>query len=275
MEIVKQVNKLKDKRSVLGAKGIGFVPTMGALHEGHLSLIDHAKLKSDYVVVSIFVNPTQFNDPNDFAKYPRNMEQDFKLLEEKKVDLVFCPEYDSLYKSEVKVQVHLKGLDKELEGQSREGHFDGVVRVLNLFFSLINPQFTFFGEKDYQQLLVVQQLAHQHFKNIKIFQCPTIREINGLAMSSRNKRLSKKERETASGIYKILKHCQESFDFDKIQELESSYCNLLAEFSDLEYFEIRDAETLSKKGTKKTKWRAFVATKIAGVRLIDNIALNY
>ena len=275
MEIVKQVNKLKEKRSVLGPKRIGFVPTMGALHEGHLSLIDHAKLKSDYVVVSIFVNPTQFNDPNDLAKYPRNIEQDLKLLEEKKVDLVFCPEYDSLYKSEVKAEVHLKGLDKELEGESREGHFDGVVRVLNLFFRLIKPQFTFFGEKDYQQLLVVQQLAHQHFKSINIIPCPTIRELNGLAMSSRNKRLSKKERDTASGIYKTLKHCQNRFDFDKIQHLESSYSNLLAEFSDLEYFEIRDAETLSKKGTNQTKWRAFVATKIAGVRLIDNIALNY
>lgn len=274
MKVIKQLNSLQEELSTLGHKQIGYVPTMGALHNGHLSLIDYAHKKSDYVVVSIFVNPTQFNNENDLQQYPINLENDILILKDKKVDMVFCPDYNDLYASESRIKVDLKGLDKVLEGERRLGHFEGVIRVLNLFFRLIHPKFAFFGEKDYQQFLIVDQLTKQHFPNIKIIPCPTQREANGLAMSSRNIRLSPLEQKVAAKIYSTLLYCKQHFDKSNIRELEASCFKMISEFSDPEYFEIRNANDLSKVSSNSNSSRAFVATKLSDVRLIDNIAIN-
>ena len=274
MKLIKQLNSLQEELSTLGHKKIGYVPTMGALHDGHLSLVDYAHKKSDYVVVSIFVNPTQFNNKNDLQRYPINLENDLLILKDKKVDLVFCPDYHELYASERRIKVDLKGLDKVLEGEKRYGHFEGVIRVLNLFFRLIHPNFAFFGEKDYQQFLIVDQLAKQHFPMIEIVPCPTKRESDGLAMSSRNIRLSPLERQEAAKIYSTLIYCKHHFDKSDVSELESSCFKMISEFSDPEYFEIRKANDLSKVLSNSNSSRAFVATKLSDVRLIDNIAIN-
>ena len=274
MKVIKQLNSLQEELSTIGHKQIGYVPTMGALHDGHISLIDYAHQKSDYIIVSIFVNPTQFNNKNDLQQYPVDLDNDLLMLKNKNVDLVFCPDYNELYASENQINVDLKGLDKVLEGNKRFGHFEGVIRVLNLFFSLINPNFAFFGEKDFQQYLIVEQLAKQHFPNINIIPCPTSREANGLAMSSRNIRLNPLDQTKAAKIYLTLLYCKENFNKSDIKELEASCFKMISQFSDPEYFEIRNANDLSKFNRVSKNYRAFVATKLSGVRLIDNIAID-
>ena len=274
MKVIRHVKALKDELSYRQNERIGFVPTMGSLHEGHFSLINAAKLKSDFVVASIFINPTQFDNKSDLVNYPVNLEKDLQGLRKLNTDLVFCPSFDDLYANENNIELNLNGIDQVLEGKKRFGHFEGVVRVLNIFFTLINPHVAVFGEKDFQQFLVVKELAKQFFPNTKIISCPTLREKNGLAMSSRNSRLSVNEKELASEIFKTLNYCKNQFEFSKINELEISCLNMLKEFSDPEYFEIRNSKTLSNEIKSLEKYRAFVATKISGVRLIDNLAIN-
>ena len=274
MKVIRHVKALKDELSYLKNKNIGFVPTMGALHMGHFSLINQAKLKSDFVIASIFVNPTQFDNKTDLANYPINLENDLKELENLDTDLLFCPSFDDLYANENYIELNLNGIDQVLEGKKRFGHFEGVVRVLNIFFTLISPDVAIFGEKDFQQFLVVKELANQFFPSTKIISYPTLREKNGLAMSSRNSRLSEDEKQVASKIFKTLNYCKNQFEFSNIKELENTCLNMLKEFSDPEYFEIRNSKTLSKEIKSFEKYRAFVATKINGVRLIDNLAIN-
>ena len=274
MKVIRHVETLNDELSYHKNKTVGFVPTMGSLHLGHFSLIKSAKLKSDLVIASIFVNPTQFDNKKDFANYPSNLEKDLKELENLNIDLVFCPSFNDLYANEIPIELSLNGIDQVLEGKMRFGHFEGVVRVLNIFFNLIRPQLAFFGEKDFQQFLVVKELAKQFFPDTKIISCPTQREKNGLAMSSRNSRLSNNENKVASNIYKVLSFCKNEFKFSNVKELEITCLDMLKEFSDPEYFEIRNSQTLSEEIHTFEKYRAFVATKIGGVRLIDNLAIN-
>jgi pantoate--beta-alanine ligase len=195
-------------------------------------------------------------------------------LEQHEVDLVFCPDYDTLYTNEKPVEISLGTLDSVLEGTRRKGHFQGVIRVVNIFFKLINPNYAFFGEKDYQQYLIISELARVCFPQIEIIMCPTKREQFGLAMSSRNSRLSSKDFEKAKDIYRILKYCKENFNFFNREELEKICLKKLAEFSEPEYFEIRHSDDLLNNGDKFRSWRAFTATNLGGIRLIDNIALN-
>jgi pantoate--beta-alanine ligase len=274
MQVVKQLQELNEALSYESNRSIGFVPTMGFLHQGHLSLVNASKKKADFTVVSIFVNPTQFNNPTDLKNYPVNIKEDLMTLEKHEVDLVFCPDYDTLYTNEKPVEINLGKLDNVLEARKRKGHFQGVIRVVNIFFKLINPNYAFFGEKDYQQYLIIAELARVYFPRIEIIMCPTQREQVGLAMSSRNSRLSSNDLEKANEIYKVLKYCKENFDFSNREELEKICLKKLAEFSEPEYFEIRHSDDLLNNGDKFRSWRAFTATNLGGIRLIDNIALN-
>jgi pantoate--beta-alanine ligase len=274
MQIVRQLQELNEALSNESNRSIGFVPTMGFLHRGHLSLINESQKKADFTIVSIFVNPTQFNNPTDLKNYPVSLKEDLMTLEQQEVDLVFCPDYDALYKNEKPVKIALGTLDCVLEGTRRKGHFQGVIRVVNIFFKLINPNYAFFGEKDYQQYLIISELARVCFPQIEIIMCPTKREQFGLAMSSRNSRLSSKDFEKAKDIYRILKYCKENFNFFNREELEKICLKKLAEFSEPEYFEIRHSDDLLNNGDKFRSWRAFTATNLGGIRLIDNIALN-
>mgnify|MGYP001222199822 CR=1 FL=1 len=163
MKVIKDVKSLKEELSFLKNHKIGFVPTMGALHAGHLSLIEIAKRQCDYILTSIFVNPTQFDNEEDLKKYPNTIDSDLNYLKNIKTDIVFCPNFNDLYKFEKPLHLDLNGLDQTLEGTNRKGHFDGVLRVVNLFFSLINPNYVFFGEKDYQQYLIINELCKIHF----------------------------------------------------------------------------------------------------------------
>jgi len=274
MQIVRQLQELNEALSNESNRSIGFVPTMGFLHLGHLSLINESQKKADFTIVSIFINPTQFNNPTDLKNYPVSLKEDLMTLEQQEVDLVFCPDYDALYKNEKPVKIALGTLDCVLEGTRRKGHFQGVIRVVNIFFKLINPNYAFFGEKDYQQYLIISELARVCFPQIEIIMCPTKREQFGLAMSSRNSRLSSKDFEKAKDIYRILKYCKENFNFFNREELEKICLKKLAEFSEPEYFEIRHSDDLLNNGDKFRSWRAFTATNLGGIRLIDNIALN-
>jgi len=259
---------------------IGFVPTMGALHSGHLSLNDFALSQNDLVVVSIFVNPTQFNNTSDFDTYPRTIESDLeKLTSYPENILVFVPEILDIYPNGL-ISQHFEygGIENEMEGKFRPGHFDGVGTVLKSFFKLIEPTNAYFGEKDFQQLQIVKKLVEIEKLPINIVGCPILREPNGLAMSSRNKKLTKSQFQEASVIYKVLKQVQIDFGTKNAREIvqwvENEFKN--NKFLKLEYFEISDEETLKpivKKENQK-QYRAFIAVFADEVRLIDNIALN-
>ena len=261
-------------------KKIGLVPTMGALHEGHLNLVKRALFKSDVVIVSIFVNPTQFNDQDDLNAYPRSLEKDVdRLSEVSSALIVFHPEVEELYGDQLKAKsFDFKHLDSIMEGAHRPGHFNGVATVVELLFKITKPNFAFFGEKDYQQVLIVKQLIKQKRLGIRIEVCPTIREVNGLARSSRNERLSGQGRSKAAFIYEQLLWAKRRFSNASFERLRAAVIESFAAASDfeIEYFEIAQVPELilTTERKKNKKYRAFVAAKIEGVRLIDSIALN-
>ena len=261
-------------------KKIGFVPTMGALHRGHLSLIDFALNHCQKVVVSIFVNPTQFNNPSDLEKYPRTLAQDIKLLEDysKKV-IIYVPSPQMIYGDQIVSTSYSFGhLATAMEGRFRPGHFDGVGTVLNLLFRQFMPDIAFFGEKDFQQLQIVKKLVEIQDLPIKIMGCPIHRHENGLAMSSRNARLTPHQLDIAPFIYKILKQAKADFSTKSALTIRKWVEQQFNNHSDLEleYFEIADIETLKPLSRKRKhqKYRAFIAAFAGEVRLIDNIALN-
>jgi len=274
MQVVKNLQDLNKALKIVSNKSIGFVPTMGSLHRGHLSLVRASKKKTDYTVVSIFVNPTQFDNQNDYNNYPINLQNDISLLNNEEVDLLFIPDYEELYSSEKLIKIDLHNLDKVLEGKHRKGHFDGVVRVVSIFFNLIKPQYAFLGEKDYQQYLIISLLAKELFEKVKIILCPTFREESGLAMSSRNLRLEAKYSKETKKLFELLTFCKKNFDVENRKKLEQICFEKLSQFSSPEYFEIRQSVDLTNEGELSDKWRAFTATKFGDIRLIDNIALN-
>ncbi len=258
---------------------IGFVPTMGALHKGHLSLIEKARAENDCIVVSIFVNPTQFDNKDDLLKYPKNAEKDIAFLEKSGCDVVFIPDANEVYNKKIKASVFdFDGLEFEMEGKHRKGHFDGVGTIVKKFLEIIKPHKAYFGEKDFQQLQIVKKLVQKQELPVEIIACSIYREEDGLAMSSRNVRLTDIQRKEASFIYTILKKAKKRFKKNSIQEVkiwveEQFKKNTILE---LEYFEIADIQTLKSANNKndKTSYRAFIAVFVGGVRLIDNIALN-
>lgn len=259
---------------------IGFVPTMGALHLGHLSLIQKALEENDKVVVSIFVNPTQFNNSKDLEKYPRNAEKDLTLLEKTTDNLiVYLPQVSDIYGDQVvSIQYDFEGLENQMEGKHRKGHFDGVGTVLTKFFHIIEPDKAYLGEKDFQQLQIVKKLVTTENLPLEIVGCPILREKNGLAMSSRNERLSAEQFEEASVIYEILQEVQKKYNSLSFLELHEIVAERFLQNPNikLEYFEIANEETLiaDEQKNPSTKYRAFVAAFVGDVRLIDNIPLN-
>lgn len=270
------LNPLRKKK-----KKIGFVPTMGALHKGHLSLVKRALYKTDVCVVSIYVNPTQFNDSKDLESYPRTVESDMLMLRQISEDiLVYIPSNEDIYGRDLSLSdFDFMGLDKIMEGTNRPGHFKGVANVVERLIYAVQPKFTFFGEKDYQQLRIIQHLNQKHRWRTTIVPCPTEREYNGLALSSRNQKLSEASREKSGLIYEILKQVKLKFSTNSMENLKIYVENKISmhrDFIELEYFEIADELTLTpaKKNQKKLKYRAFIAVQVEGVRLIDNIQLN-
>ncbi|WP_034886977.1 pantoate--beta-alanine ligase [Gillisia sp. Hel_I_29] len=283
MQIIKEKAALQ--QVISGFKSnettIGFVPTMGALHQGHLSLVIQAARKCDLVLVSIFINPTQFDNPSDLQNYPRTLNSDVALLEELNLNvIVFAPNASELYGDSVKAEhFEYDGLEFEMEGKFRSGHFNGVGTVVKKLFELVLPDMAFFGEKDYQQLQIIKKLTEKHNLPVNVVGCPIDRENNGLARSSRNERLTAQERENSAIIYKILQTVKEKFGTENasnITEWVQKQFNSHS-FLKLEYFEIADSNTLKtiNKQVSGAQYRAFIAVYAGDVRLIDNIALNY
>ncbi|CAM3512874.1 pantoate--beta-alanine ligase [Aequorivita lipolytica] len=259
---------------------IGFVPTMGALHKGHISLVNKALAENDLVVVSIFVNPTQFNNSADLQKYPRTPEDDISLLKRLKGDLiVYLPEVSGLYEDSIFAKKYnFGGLENEMEGKHRSGHFDGVGTIVNKLFRIVKPDAAYFGEKDFQQLQIVKKLVAIENLPVKIIGCAILREDNGLAMSSRNKRLSAKQIEEATIIYRTLNEVREKFSSTSIADLNTLVAERFLQnpHLELEYFEIANEKTLktAKRKNEDLKYRAFIAVLADEVRLIDNMPLN-
>ncbi len=273
--LIKAIQKIKSE-----GKSVGLVPTMGALHEGHLSLVSNALKDSDQVVVSIFVNPTQFNNTEDLEKYPRNLEKDLELLKTLGSDIwVFTPTANELYGEKVfSESFDFEGLESVMEGKFRTGHFDGVGTVVKRLFEITTPDKAFFGEKDFQQLQIVRKLTEKTGLPVEIVGCPILREDSGLARSSRNERLSSENRKKAAFIYETLQEVEQLFGTESAEYISNWVKSKFKDhpYLELEYFEIADSKTL-KKITKKEKgnnYRAFIAVYADEIRLIDNIALN-
>lgn len=275
MQIFKTKSDLSSYLSSLADSLIGFVPTMGALHNGHLELLRQAKKQCSVVVCSIFVNPTQFSNKEDFNSYPNTLSDDITKLEKINCDVLYVPDVSDLYTIDEKTKhFNLNGLDNVMEGKFRKGHFDGVATIIEKFFNVIRPHKAYFGQKDLQQILVVKSLTKQLNLPIEIISVPTIREENGLAMSSRNKLLSPKQIETASMLYKSLKFCKTNKDEFSITDLKT---RIKTQFSeqlevDLEYLEFVDANNLHSISFFQENNNAIcIAAYLGGVRLIDNI----
>lgn len=276
----KNIVEVKVNRSIVSKKKIGLVPTMGSLHEGHISLIKKAKQNNDVVWVSIFVNPTQFNSSKDLIKYPRDLNKDMKLIREISENIhVFSPNEIEIYNGAPKVKVYdFENLDKELEGKFRKNHFNGVATIVSKLLNLFRPNNVYFGEKDFQQILIIKRLIDIEKINVKIVICPTIREKNGLALSSRNNLLAKSIRDKSSIIYKSLNFLKVNFkNLNLIHAKKKIIDNINKNKNfEVEYLEIVNENTLEidVKINPKKSYRAFICVKANEVRLIDNILLN-
>lgn len=262
------------------AISVGLVPTMGALHQGHLSLVRKAISENEVVVVSIFVNPTQFDNKDDLKKYPVTLDSDLEYLKSISKELIiFAPEVTELYSNNISSKDYkFDGLDATMEGKFRANHFLGVATVVEKLFLIVKPHKAYFGEKDFQQLLIIKKLVEKTKMPIEIIGCPIVREPNGLAMSSRNERLPKELRDNAAVIYETLLSAKDLFGMksaDKVMNWVKNKFDKESDF-DLEYINIAEQETLKpvKRKQKKRKYRAFIAVYANGVRLIDNLALN-
>ena len=256
---------------------IGVVPTMGALHDGHLSLVEAARKTCDRVIVTIFVNPKQFNNPADLENYPRTEEEDARKLARFNVDAVYVPGGDEMYPDRFATTVSVEGLTDVMEGAHRPGHFDGVATVVTKLFLQTMASDAFFGEKDFQQLLVVRRMARDLDIPITVHGCPTIREIDGLAMSSRNLLLSDRARVTAPRLFEEMEALAEGVacgqEFAPLQETAIKRLET-AGFTKVEYLEMRAQDDLSHLDAPNRPARLFAAAHLAGVRLIDNIAIG-
>jgi pantoate--beta-alanine ligase len=254
---------------------IGFVPTMGALHAGHCSLMHAAKAANEVVVLSIFVNPRQFNDSADFDKYPRTLSEDIKCAEMEGVDFIYLPSYDELFSGHsVASEVQLNGLDLSMEGASRPGHFRGVVEVVYALFEHVNPSNAYFGQKDFQQLAIIRAMVSSLKLTVSIVSCPTLREADGLAMSSRNLRLSQSERQEALVLYKSLSFVKEHWKIRPSTEVLDQAKQLIAASTlRLDYLLLVDPDSLLPIANNAQSAVVCVAAYCGEVRLIDNMLL--
>lgn len=276
MEIIRTVKEMQEVSLYLHAEHfrIGFIPTMGYLHDGHLSLIKKAKKENEVCIVSIYVNPTQFTDKEDLKTYPKDFEHDEKLLRKAGVDYVFCPKDKEMYPGDYQTFVQVEKLGSVLEGASKEGHFKGVASIVTKLFNIIKPNKAYFGQKDYQQCLVVKQLVRDLHLDILIVVCQTVREKDGLALSSRNVHLSQEERQQATCLYQALKHAEK-----RIKEGEVNTAIVKKEMEELilknpaakiDYVEMVQPETLAPLETIKQNAVVCLAMFIGTTRLIDN-----
>ena len=280
MLILRDIPTLQNHLSSLknNKKIIGFVPTMGALHNGHLSLVERSISQNDFTLVSIFINPTQFNNVDDLKTYPSNIDKDLELLRSisEKI-IVFIPEQNELYSGDIKLdQFNFNGLDRYMEGEFRGNHFLGVATVVSKLFSLIKADYAYFGEKDFQQLRIIENLIKEKKFNIKLIRCETIRSKDGLALSSRNNKLNFSSKKIATNLFKALNFAKEKIDVLSTDEIEQKVFESLSNFKEikLEYFVIADEKNLKPIKHKQAKrYRAFIAAHVSGVRLIDNIKL--
>jgi pantoate--beta-alanine ligase len=282
MQLFRTVSEVAEFRQRLRDKGkvLGLVPTMGALHQGHISLVQRALSENDAVMVTIFVNPTQFNNSEDLEKYPRTLDIDLEKLNSLTATLsVFAPDANEIYDGKVNAETYdFSGLDRVMEGAFRPGHFDGVGTIVERLFRCIEPNRAYFGEKDYQQLQIIKNLVNQRELPVEVIACPIVREANGLAMSSRNARLTASQRQKAAAIFRTLSLAKQHFSTSNSTEIGKSCLDEITNDVDfnLEYFQISEADSLQPAMEKLPgkKYRAFIAVHLGGVRLIDNIALN-
>lgn len=276
MNIVKTISELDAALAVVKGQKVGFVPTMGALHEGHLQLVKRAVAECDYCVVSIFVNPTQFNNASDLAKYPRTLEADLAMLQAVGCNLVFAPEKNAMYADnelQTTFEYNFEGLDEVMEGKFRPGHFNGVVQVVSKLFNLVKPTKAYFGEKDFQQLAIIHHMVKTLGFDVEVIDCPIVRETSGLAMSSRNERLTVEQRENAAHISKVLFESQTKTTTMTPAELMAWVTSEINKnpYLETEYFDIVDSKTLQTIQQWNTAAVGCVAVFCGEVRLIDNI----
>jgi len=269
-DLTRTLRRFRDKNQT-----IGFVPTMGALHQGHISLVEKARLDCDICVVSIFVNPTQFNNPEDFKKYPTSIESDLDLLEETGCHLLFLPDVAEIYPvSDNSEKYELGYLETILEGEYRPGHFQGVCQVVDKLLAAVEPDDLFLGSKDYQQCMVIKKLTELKSHPAKLHFCPTVRENDGLAMSSRNRRLNSNQRDKAAHIYKILSFIRDNIKPGYIDDYKLRGKQLLEENGfKVDYVEIAKAENLEimHEWDGKTELVILIAAYLDDIRLIDNM----
>jgi pantoate--beta-alanine ligase len=276
LKIFSTKNEITDYFNRKPVKVIGFVPTMGALHKGHLGLIELAKQQSTQVVCSIFVNPTQFNDPKDLEKYPRPLTDDIRRLEDVNCDILFNPQVTEMYADNEKWHFDMGDLEHLLEGKFRPGHYQGVTQVVNKLFNIVKPDIAFFGQKDYQQFMVISKMVETLQIPVKLVMCPIEREPDGLAMSSRNIHLTPYDRDHSLILSKALNWVKENFDINKIETLQQQAAQMISNEPgvELEYFEIADGKTLLPASPASESIVALVAARAGKTRLIDNVLIN-
>ncbi len=277
MKLCETIEALKKVRKDLNGT-VGFVPTMGYLHEGHLSLVRRAKMENDFTVVSIFVNPTQFGATEDYNRYPRDLRRDLHMLEKEMVDIVFAPSVEEMYPEGFNTWVEVKGLTEKLEGKARPSHFRGVTTVVTKLFNLVKPSRAYFGQKDAQQALVIKKMVRDLNMDIEIVIVPTVREEDGLAMSSRNIYLNQEERKSATILYRSLMLAQQLFSAGErdAQKIKQEMQQLISQepLARIDYISIACPETLEELSYISERALVSLAVYIGSTRLIDNILLG-
>lgn len=280
MHVFSNIPTYKTFRNALDpGQSVGFVPTMGALHAGHISLVEQARRENELVVVSIFVNPTQFGPKEDFGKYPRTLEADIEMLKQAGATALFAPQTAEVYPiSPSQITFGIRDMDKKLCGKSRPGHFNGVVQVVSLLFHLIRPHRAYFGQKDYQQLMILRQLVREQHFDVEVIGCPIVRETDGLAMSSRNRYLNEAERRQAAKLYEILQKVRANYrNFDSVEALNRFVADEIAQHDllRLDYFELWGSADLGEilNLSEAKSPHAFIAAFCGTTRLIDNLQL--
>ena len=278
MIVVNRVSELNAALANLDKQGVGFVPTMGALHAGHRSLVERARRENDTVVVSVFVNPTQFNDKNDLKNYPRTPEADCAILEAAGADIVFMPTVEDIYPEPDTREFDFGLVDKVMEGATRPGHFNGVAQVVSRLFDIVKPERAYFGEKDFQQIAVIKAMVEQLNIDVNIVECPIVRAEDGLALSSRNELLTPEHRQAAPHIYATIKQCAEKMATMTPQELTEWVVATIDSNPLLKtiYFEAVDARTMQKveRWEDSERIQGCCAIQAGQIRLIDNIKIK-
>jgi len=266
-------DKISLMKEIKKQSNIAFVPTMGSIHEGHLSLIKRAKKESKNVLVSIYVNPKQFELNSDFTKYPRNLSRDIRLLKKIKIKYLYLPEYNDLYSFRPKIHIHLNKFSKKLCGKFRPGHFRGVVNIVNRFLEIIKPSMIFLGKKDFQQLTLIKFHINKNKIPTKVIECPTVRQSNGVALSSRNTKLTKNQTFIANKVYKYIKNNKNLILLKNLKNKKSTIINKITLFGvkKIVYLECINLNTLRTAKKNNEKFNVFISYYLGKIRLIDNL----